>query len=355
MATLIKGKNLDKPYTIRYQNNGRQREKSFRTYKEANDFKIKTEHDLREGTFVDPKHSRLRFEDAASAWLARRQVSPSTRTKYDGLLRNHIYPKMGHRTLGQVAQDRDTLADWLLDELPAAKIGPSIVGTIYIVITSVVSDAVESGKLPRARVRITGIELPDLPSARADDFVFPEHAELAAMVETMPAELRLSVWLMRGCGLRIGEALAVKPGALTDGTLRISDQLLAADTYGPLKHRKPGDFRDVPAPHYVTDAMTQHVPYSPERLFKPMHRYTYTRIFNRARDAAGIATGFTPHSLRHVFASVCLANGVPITDVAEWLGHRNIQITYGIYGHLVPSAVGKARGVLDSEYESWSQ
>jgi integrase len=55
-----------------------------------------------------------------------------------------------------------------------------------------------------------------------------------------------------------------------------------------------------------------------------------------------------------VFASSLLSAGVTITDVAEWLGHRSIQVTYGIYGHLVPSTLGRATEALDAEYEAWS-
>jgi hypothetical protein len=46
---------------------------------------------------------------------------------------------------------------------------------------------------------------------------------------------------------------------------------------------------------------------------------------------------------------------VPITDVAEWLGHREISVTYRIYSHLIPSAAGKAKDVLDAEYAEWSR
>jgi integrase len=38
-------------------------------------------------------------------------------------------------------------------------------------------------------------------------------------------------------------------------------------------------------------------------------------VFTAARKVAGLPASFTPHSLRHVFASVALANGVPLTDV----------------------------------------
>jgi integrase len=65
--------------------------------------------------------------------------------------------------------------------------------------------------------------------------------------------------------------------------------------------------------------------------------------------------GFTPHSLRHAFASAMLSKGVPITDVAHWLGHRDVRVTFRIYGHLVPSAAARAIAVLDQEYAEWSQ
>ena len=63
---------------------------------------------------------------------------------------------------------------------------------------------------------------------------------------------------MRGCGLRIGEALAVGPHSIcAGGVLRISEQLLATGLYGPLKHRKAGDFRDILLPAYVAQALAE--------------------------------------------------------------------------------------------------
>jgi len=42
----------------------------------------------------------------------------------------------------------------------------------------------------------------------------------------MPADWALCVWLMRGCGLRIGEALAVSEDSrVRPGVLRISEQV----------------------------------------------------------------------------------------------------------------------------------
>jgi len=52
-------------------------------------------------------------------------------------------------------------------------------------------------------------------------------------------------------------------------------------------------------------------------------------------------------------ASVALANGMQLTEVSRRLGHADIRVTAGIYGHLVPSALDKAIEALDAEYAAW--
>jgi integrase len=77
--------------------------------------------------------------------------------------------------------------------------------------------------------------------------------------------------------------------------------------------------------------------------------------FTRAAEVAGISDGFTPHSLRHAFASAMLARGVQITELAHFLGHRDINVTHQVYGHLLPSAAKRAVAALDAEFAEWSR
>jgi len=56
VASIRKNENPRKPYTVAYRDADRkQRERSFRTKREAQDFKVKLEHDSREGVFADPR------------------------------------------------------------------------------------------------------------------------------------------------------------------------------------------------------------------------------------------------------------------------------------------------------------
>jgi integrase len=357
MATIVKarqradtaGSGTRKPWTVRYQLDGRQRERSFRTKREAEDFKTRFEHESRELSYVDPKLGNERFADAAERWLSRHPGVQSTKAAYRSILTHHVNPVLGDRPLRSVAADRDGVQTLLLDTLPGKGLGRGMVRHAYQVIGAVVNDAIKAGRLSSSRLR--GITLPAV-SERAK-FVFPSHTQLETLVAKLPEEYRLTVWLMRGCGLRIAEALAVHQDCFINGTLRLSQQQLRDKSYGPLKHRKAEDFRDVPVPAYVAEKAAA-APVRPDGYyFTPIVHNSYTRWFNAGRDAAGISGSFTPHSLRHVFASVSLSNGVPITDVAKWLGHTNIQITYRIYGHLVPSSWDAAKAALDREYDSW--
>ena len=40
------------------------------------------------------------------------------------------------------------------------------------------------------------------------------------------------------------------------------------------------------------------------------------------------------HDLRHSCASLLLANGVPMKQIQEWLGHSDFSTTANIYAHL---------------------
>lgn len=55
----------------------------------------------------------------------------------------------------------------------------------------------------------------------------------------------------------------------------------------------------------------------------------FNKLFRKAADAAGLI------DLRHTFASVALAAHAPITDVARWLGHTSVDVTFKIYSHFV--------------------
>ena len=365
-------------WTLRYWVNGRQAEKSFRDEirngrvfygsgrQLAQDFQLKLTVDKQSGGITFASHGRTgkqNFGEAAETFISRLPVADSSKEHYRSVYRAHVKPVFGEMTLSQVANDRDGVMDLLavtmkhLSHAPRQQARYVVVGTI--------DEAVKAGKL--SRHRLDGIELADNGRYSRKSFVFPAYDQVRFVADggINPGSKRavggagLCVWLMRGCGLRIEEALGVcKEDFIEDGTvLRVAWQASGDGRKRvPLKHRQAGEYRDVPVPSWLWE-MVRDMSDGPlipgnGKLFQ---RYgtTYFR-FMRAAEVAGIAEGFTPHSLRHAFASAMLARGVQITELAHFLGHRDINVTHQVYRHLLPSAAKRAVAALEAEFAEWS-
>lgn len=354
-------------WTLRYWADGRQRELSFADELDGTgrprygsgkrlvqDAQLKIAHDKRARVFVDPKLGISRFGDECEKWISRHAGTESTKAAYRTVLNAHVRPVLGDRTIATVAQARDDVMDLLTVRLGQRSLSQRKLARALI--TQVLDEAVRAGKITMHRC--DGIALADNNgSADHGDFVFPSHRQLVTLAAGILYPL--TIWLMRGCGLRVEEVMAVQKSCFRDGgtVLRVFEQ---ASRDGratlPLKHRKAGEYRDIPVPAYLWE-MVKGLPDG--YLFMADGRLpaysSYRHAFNAHARKAGIPVGFTPHSLRHAFVSALLSRGVPITDVAAWLGHRNINVTYATYGHLVPSSLGRALDVLNAEYAEWSQ
>lgn len=66
-----------------------------------------------------------------------------------------------------------------------------------------------------------------------------------------------------------------------------------------------------------------------------------TDLKKRARSA-GITKRVFPHNFRHSYITHLLEAGVPITEVASLVGHKDIQTTYSTYMHLADKTLERA-------------
>jgi integrase len=351
MSVVIKGKNPRKPHTVRYWVDGRQRERSFATAREAQDFKIKTDHDTRAQIFVDDKLGREDFGAAVDTWIDRHAVTDSTKSGYRMTARTWVKKSFQGRTIAQVAGDRDGVTDLLAKDMGHLSITRR--RQARTIITGTIAEAVKAGKLTKHN--LSDIEIKDTGRATERvDFVFPSHQQIGQVA----GACGIVVWLMRGCGLRVEEALGVhREDFRSSRILRLIGQ---ASRDGreklPLKHRKRGEYRDVVVPAWLWE-LVKDLPEGPlcPGNGRPYMLYESVRQrFQAAARRAEIPAGFRPHSLRHAFASTLLSRGVPITDVARWMGHKDIRETYMTYSHFMPEAEDRAASVLEAEYAEWS-
>ncbi len=132
--------------------------------------------------------------------------------------------------------------------------------------------------------------------------------------------------LLYGCGLRISEALGLRPIDLTPGatTLRITG--------------KGGKTRLVPLLQIVFDSVEIYkklCPYHLEAekpLFRgarggPLQPAIIQREMQKLRSAFGLPETATPHALRHSFATHLLAGGGDLRTIQELLGHASLSTT----------------------------
>jgi hypothetical protein len=235
-------------WVVRYRTTGgrssRQREQSFGDdLREAEDFALKVEHDKRAHVFVDPKAGRVLFRDAAGTWLDQHLGADSSIATYRSVLRAHIAPAIGGKPIGAIRRE-DIKA--LIAAMHRKGLSASRIGCAYLVISAVLSEAVRDKKL--AESPCTGIHLPGVVTAA--DFILPAHAQVEAVAAGLPPDWAATIWLMHGCGLRIGEALAVNLRCRVNRgkTLRVREQVNPTAQLKPLKFRREEGFRDIPHP-----------------------------------------------------------------------------------------------------------
>jgi integrase len=193
---------------------------------------------------------------------------------------------------------------------------------------------------------------------------------LAAVVSTVPRLCPILLTMAR-TGLRVGEALALQWGDLDFEAREIRVERAISNT-AVIDTPKSGHGRTVDMSAAVKDVLRCHhaklaeawlalppemdengwpkpkgemPPWVfPSNAWTPMDHSNVGKAFGRCLKAAGLPGHFSPHSLRHSYASLLLADGVSPAYVQEQLGHSSIELTVGTYGRWLRK---RAPGAVD--------
>ncbi|MFE9633657.1 tyrosine-type recombinase/integrase [Streptomyces sp. NPDC006463] len=301
------------------------------------------------------KYGQMRFKEYAAEWKAgQRHLGPATVVSLDSLLQHHIYPAIGTRRMSTFDPK---VVDNFIRTMERNGTGLATQSNAYDKLKSILLDAHRLGLFEDSP--LLGVSPPQYDPKRA---VIPSPEELQALRRTGDDVFQLLVELMSGCGLRNGEAAAVNlNNIVADDVYRVSEQVnQSTKQYDRLKHRKLGEYRDVPLPQRTKNAIESYADrhgttdgyllLHPKDSGRPFQPYLFQNQWQRLkrRGALDIPEGMVIYSLRHFFASNCLTHNIPITDVAEWMGHNNIDITFKTYRHLMPGSIGTAAKLLDA-------
>ncbi|MFJ8048246.1 tyrosine-type recombinase/integrase [Streptomyces luteogriseus] len=300
------------------------------------------------------KYGAMRFGEYASQWKAgQRDLGPASVVHLESLLNIHLLPLLGSRRMDTF--DHKVVEDFIRT-LERNGVGLAAQANAFDKLKAILLDADRLGLFEDNPV--CGVKPPQYDPKRV---VIPTPEQLRQIRTAGDDSLLLVADLMSGCGMRNGEAFAVNlNNIVADDVYRITEQVNRTTCqYERLKHRKVGEYRDVPLParvretiewyaaeHGTVDGYLLRHPGDPARTFPHYHIANQWQRIKKAGQV-DIPDGMVIYSLRHFFASNCLTHGIPITDVAEWMGHKTIEITFKIYRHLMPGSISKAATILN--------
>ena len=168
-------------------------------------------------------------------------------------------------------------------------------------------------------------------------------AEMAALFEAVEVD-HLFIYLMLAVGT------AARPNAILKLTTLQIDQKRRLIRLQPpgvrqTKKRNPTlpiceslwpELRDLPAGPVVS--------------YFGRHVGDIGRAFNRARDRAGLGKDVSPYTIRHTMATELRMRGVPVWEVAGWLGHSSGYKTTERYAKVNPEALAGALRATDAYF-----
>ena len=168
-------------------------------------------------------------------------------------------------------------------------------------------------------------------------------AEMAALIQACDRlRDRFLLSVLRGCGLRIGEALGLRHEDV-DARRAV---VVVRQRQNVNRARAKTWSREVPADPGLIRLYSDylHEEYGPlncdyvfinlwgQPLGRPMTYASVDRLVRRLRARTGV--WFTPHQFRHSYATGLLRRGVAVEVVQHLLGHASISTTVDTYSHL---------------------
>jgi len=147
-----------------------------------------------------------------------------------------------------------------------------------------------------------------------------------------------------GAGLRVSEVVRLKPDHIESDRMliRVEQAKGRVDRYTILQERLLEELRIYwrvyrPGREWLFPGRDRN---------HPMSIDTAQKIYNQARDKAGITRGRGIHTLRHCFATHMLEAGEDLDTIQRWMGHKSIVTTSG-YLHVCKPRQKTAKSPLD--------
>jgi integrase len=366
---------------------GKQRYKSFRLKRDAENWLDRNATDAREGTFREVLPAS--FREYTTKWRAKyltpQELKPSTLGIYNYLLDRHLIAEFGPRRMTAIttADITDLRARLLKEQSPAS------VKKVLNVLNRVFDDAIEDGYL-RVSPMPTRRRKTDKSTkgARRGRALTPDQAQRLLAECDGNDDLRLAILIGVLGGLRRGEIFALSWSDIDfeGDVIRVRCSLHWA--YGRF-HKKVDDartkavistpksacsVREVDLSPRLKDALWARYmemkmadkrtrgqlifecreggPYDPGNVVSRWFIPAVERAVRKAEkdkddEAVKALTELHFHDLRHTFGSWLVASGQDILYVSAQMGHARPSITADVYSHLLKARRPHAAKMMD--------
>lgn len=303
---------------------------------------------LREAGRAGAPPDELTVAEYLRGWLAgKRRIAASTRAQYRNHVDLHLVPSLGGFALTKL--QRKHIEAFVADRerhVSPSTHRPLTPRTVQAVLTTLRSALEEA--VPRL--------IPDNPAAKVEaPRVVREpvramtRSDAVALIEAVRKTwMEQVVRFLLGSGLRIGEAVALNQGNVHDGwvelrkskttlrAVRVSDDGMAALRESIAAAPRVGKGEPV---FFGVRATS-------EGQRDRLDRSSLGSALPKHLERLGLPR-LTPHALRHGTATLMVAAGVPMRQVAEQLGHARASMTANVYAHVAPESTIGAVRVLD--------
>ncbi len=298
---------------------------------------------------------KILLRDWLDRWMQERIIPhrrQNTKERYQGIIRLHIAPMLGHIELTKLAPAH---VQALESQLSRQGMTPKGVSLVHTVLSGAMKHALRMELIYR-----NPVSLVSPPPEKKRETAPPEITAVRRVLELAYQEqnhLAACIHLIAYTGLRRGEALGLNWDNVDvdAGYVWITASLVKSRELGLILELPKTDSgrRRVDLDAGTIDVLRKHRVW--QDGVKAMMREAYqdrgrvftgaygewinpaqlTRVVQSLGQRVGYS-GLTVRSLRHFHASVVLQSGQNIVVVSKRLGHSSVSITSDIYAHALP-------------------
>ena len=271
------------------------------------------------------------MRDRLEKELKLRGYSPRTRKAYVSAVHNFVrYHKRPAEKMGPA--EARTYVLYLIEERQVSKsLVVQVVCGLRFFYTKVLRRSFDIDDLPYMKRRRS------LPNPLTEK-------EVAVLLKAVPnLKHRLVLMTLYSAGLRLQEALQLRPADIDSAAMRIRIRAGKGgkDRYVMLSSTLLENLRD----YFKQDRPEKWLFYGQTKC-DPLHPRSVQRVIQDAARVAGLRKKVTAHVLRHSFATHLLEHGTNLRYIQELLGHSSIKTTM-IYTHVSRRSLTEVVSPLD--------